>query len=103
MFDRDREGPPVRILFPPAASQVRTCLSREFAFLRREAAVFRGCAAWASGAVGRDARNAATLGRRAVISLSGHIPVPHRRYVGSLTIAVVLSSDRAQAKPSAVR
>ena len=38
-------------LSPPAESQVRTCLSREFAFLRREAAVFRGCAAWASGAV----------------------------------------------------
>jgi len=27
----------------PAVSQVRTCLSREFAFLGREAAVFRGC------------------------------------------------------------
>src|SRR5262249_14612961 len=37
-------GPVVRIHLPPAASQVRTCLSREFAFLRREAAVFRGCA-----------------------------------------------------------
>ena len=34
----------VRTRFPPAASQVRTCLSREFAFLGREAAVFRGCA-----------------------------------------------------------
>ena len=34
----------VRIHLPPAESQVRTCLSREFAFLRREAAVFRGCA-----------------------------------------------------------
>ena len=33
----------VRIHFPPAVSQVRTCLSREFAFLGREAAVFRGC------------------------------------------------------------
>src|SRR5262245_21021634 len=32
----------VRIRLPPAGSQVRTCLSREFAFLRREAAVFRG-------------------------------------------------------------
>ena len=39
-----RAGPMVRIRFPPAESQVRTCLSREFAFLRREAAVFRGCA-----------------------------------------------------------
>src|SRR6266481_3546472 len=38
---RAREGPRVRISLPPAASQVRTCLSREFAFLRREAAVFR--------------------------------------------------------------
>jgi hypothetical protein len=37
-------GPMVRIHLPPAASQVRTCLLREFAFLRREAAVFRGCA-----------------------------------------------------------
>src|SRR5215831_15952701 len=34
----------VRIHLPPAESQVRTCLSREFAFLRREAAVSRGCA-----------------------------------------------------------
>ena len=33
----------VRIHSPPAESQVRTCLSREFAFLGREAAVFRGC------------------------------------------------------------
>src|SRR5215813_4095327 len=32
-----------------------------------------------SGALGRDAPDAATSGRRAVISLSGHIPVPHRR------------------------
>jgi hypothetical protein len=30
----------------PAESQVRTCLSREFAFLRREAAVSRGCGGW---------------------------------------------------------
>src|SRR4029077_8306824 len=36
--------PMVRIHLPPGASQVRTCLSREFVFLRREAAVFRGCA-----------------------------------------------------------
>src|SRR5262249_6026609 len=33
----------VRIHSPPAESQVRTCLSREFAVLGREAAVFRGC------------------------------------------------------------
>jgi hypothetical protein len=33
----------VRIQSPPAGSQVRTCLSCEFAFLRREAAAFRGC------------------------------------------------------------
>src|SRR5262244_918974 len=32
----------VRIHLPPAESQVRTCLSREFAFLRREAAVSAG-------------------------------------------------------------
>ena len=36
----------VRIHLPPAESQVRTCLSREFAFLRREATVSRGCAGW---------------------------------------------------------
>jgi hypothetical protein len=71
--------PMVRILFPPAESQVRTCLSREFAFLRREAAVSAGVRAGASGAVGRDARGAATSCLRAVISLSGYIPVPHRR------------------------
>ena len=34
----------VRTPFPPAESPVRTCLSREFAFLGREAGVFRGCA-----------------------------------------------------------
>jgi signal transduction histidine kinase len=34
-------GPMVRIRLPPAESQVRTCLSRELAFLGREAAVFR--------------------------------------------------------------
>src|SRR5262245_30910626 len=39
----------VRIHSAPAESQVRTCLSREFAFLRREAAVFRG-------SLGRDER-----------------------------------------------
>ena len=51
----------------------------DFAFLRREAAVCRGCAGRASGAVGRDAQDAATSGLRTVVSLSGHIPVPHRR------------------------
>ena len=39
-----RAEPKVRIQLPPAASQVRTCLSREFAFLRREVAIFRRCA-----------------------------------------------------------
>jgi methionine synthase II (cobalamin-independent) len=38
-----------------------------------------GVRAGASGAVGRDAQDAATSGLRAVISLSRHIPVPHRR------------------------
>src|SRR5215472_1280928 len=41
-----RAVPRVRIHFPPAESQVRTCLTREFAFLRLEAAVSRGCAGW---------------------------------------------------------
>ena len=54
--------PEVRIHFPPAVSQVRTCLSREFAFLGREAAVFRGVQAGTSGAVGRDTQGAATSG-----------------------------------------
>ena len=36
-------GPKVRIRFPPAGSQLRTCLSREFAFLSRQGAVFRRC------------------------------------------------------------
>ena len=70
----------VRIHSAPAESQVQTCLSREFAFLGREAAVFRGCP-------GRDERpgvrqrhaGAGISGRAAVISLSGPIPVPHRR------------------------
>src|SRR5262244_2681339 len=38
-----------------------------------------GVRAGASAAVGRDVPDAATSGRRAVISLSGDIPVPHRR------------------------
>src|SRR5215468_10419986 len=47
----DRKSPiQVRIHLPPAESQVQTCLSREFAFLGREAAVFRGCP-------GRDERS----------------------------------------------
>ena len=37
---------------PPAASQVRTCLSREFAFPCREAAVSAGVRARAIGAIG---------------------------------------------------
>ena len=41
-----------------------------------------GVRAGASGAAGRDAPDAATSGRRAVISLSGHIPVPHRQCCG---------------------
>jgi len=55
-------GPRVRIRLPPAVSQVRTCLSREFAFLGREATVFRGVEAGTSGAVGRDTQGAATSG-----------------------------------------
>src|SRR5690242_4033997 len=39
-----RPGLGVRIRLPPAESHVRTCLLQEFAFTRREAAVFRGCA-----------------------------------------------------------
>ena len=94
----------VRIHFPPAESQVRTCLSREFAFLRREAAVSAGVRAGASGAVGRDAPDAATAGLTGGKYLCRAI-FQYRTAgdVGSLTIAVVLSSDRAQAKPSAVR
>src|SRR5262249_56605109 len=41
----------------PAESQVRTCLSREFAFLGREAPVFRGCP-------GRDERPGSAETRR---------------------------------------
>ena len=44
----------------------------------------RVCGAGASGAVGRDAQGAATSGFRAVISLSGHIPVPHQKIVCDL-------------------
>jgi len=40
-----------------------------------------GVRAGASGAVGRDAQDTATSGLRAVISQSGYIPVPHRRWV----------------------
>src|SRR5262245_23768116 len=47
----------VRIHLPSAESQVRTYLSREFAFLGREAAVFRGCP-------GRDERPGSAETRR---------------------------------------
>jgi hypothetical protein len=58
---------------------VRTCLSLEFAPSYVEKPQFSaGVWAGASGAVGRDARDVATSGRRAVISLSGDIPVPRR-------------------------
>ena len=72
-------GPTVRIRFPPAESQVRTCLSRDSPSYVEKPRFFAGVRAGASGAVGRDAQDAATSGPRAVISLSGHIPVPHRR------------------------
>ena len=60
----------VRIRFPPAESQVRTRLSREFAFLGREAAVFRGCP-------GRDERpgSAETRGRGNIWPKGGDISV----------------------------
>src|SRR5262250_1295672 len=60
----------VRIHSPPAESQVRTCLSREFAFLGREAAVFRGCP-------GRDERpgSVETRGRGNIWPKGGDISV----------------------------
>ena len=60
----------VRIHLPPAESQVRTCLSRELAFLGREAAVFRGCP-------GRDERpgSAETRGRGNIWPNGGDISV----------------------------
>ena len=73
----------VRIHLPPAKSQVRTCLWREFVSVRREAAVSRGCGGWASGAVDRDAQGPATSRGGAVVSLSGDIPVPQCRRGGS--------------------
>src|SRR5215468_8961199 len=65
-----RAEPEVRIHSAPAESQVRTCLSREFAFLRLEAAVFRGCP-------GRDERpgSAETRGRGNIWSKGGDISV----------------------------
>src|SRR5262249_25445208 len=81
--------PMVRIRFPPAGSQVRTCLWREFAFLRRQAAVFRGCASRGERR-GRQRR----AGRGNIGPTGGNISVgPYSstaaRDVGSLTIAVV--------------
>src|SRR5215471_19172812 len=67
----DRKSPiQVRIHFPPAESQVQTCLSREFAFLGREAAVFRGCP-------GRDEQHgsAETRGRGNIWPKGGDISV----------------------------
>ena len=60
----------VRIHLPPAESQARTCLSREFAFLGREAAVFRGCP-------GRDERpgSVETRGRGNIWPKGGDISV----------------------------
>ena len=65
-----RAVPMVRIRFPPAESQVQTCLSREFAFLGREAAVFRGCP-------GRDERpgSTETRGRGIIWPKGGDISV----------------------------
>src|SRR5215469_16846424 len=55
----------VRIHLPPAESQVRTCLSREFAFLRREAAVSRaGVRAGVSGAVGQRRTRSSNIALR---------------------------------------
>ena len=60
----------VRIRLPPAEGQVQTCLSREFAFLGREAAVFRGCP-------GRNERSgsAETRGRGNIWPKGGDISV----------------------------
>src|SRR5690242_3757628 len=60
--------PEVRIHLPPAESQVRTCLSRELPSYVEKSRFFAGVRAGASGAVGRDAQDAATSGPRAVIS-----------------------------------
>ena len=57
----------VRIRFPPAESQVQTCLSGEFAFLGREAAASRGCPGpdeWPEPAETRGAREHLAEGRQ---------------------------------------
>src|SRR5262249_47591504 len=67
----DKKSPiQVRIRLPPAGSQVRTCLWREFTFLRREAAVFHGCAGRGEWR-GRERR----VGRDNIGPTSGNISV----------------------------
>src|SRR5215831_16958590 len=89
-----RAVPMVRIRFPPAESQVRTCLSREFAFLGRDAAVFRGCP-------GRDERtgSAETCRRGNIWPKGGDISVgpyssPAPPAMRSTTMARILSGVR---------
>src|SRR5215469_4804829 len=84
----------VRIHLPPAESQVRTCLSREFAFLGRGSAVFRGCP-------GRDERpgSAETRGRGNIWPKAGDISVgPYsstaRPVMRSATMPRILSRMR---------
>ena len=93
-----REQLKVRIQSPPAASQVRTCLSREFAFLRREAAVFRECA----GRRGRHGRQR-RAGRGNIGPTGGNISVgPYSStappVMGSLTIAAVFEFGSGSGK-----
>src|SRR5499433_1627246 len=73
----------VRIHLPPAESQVRTCLSREFAFLRREAAISRGCTGWGERRCRQRRARSSNIALRSVVSLSSDIPVPQCRRCGS--------------------
>ena len=60
-------GPDTRTT--PAHRLPTADLAREFTFLRREAAVFRGVRAGASGAVGRDGHGAVTCVQTAQVDL----------------------------------
>ena len=71
-FSRDGFG---SRLPPPAKNQVRTSLVREFAFLGREVAVFRGCPGRDDRTGSAETRRRGNTGRKAVISLSGPIPM----------------------------
>ena len=84
-----RAEPKVRIHFPPAESP---CLAGFLLRSWKSPGFPRVCGLSAGSVVGRDAQGSATSCRRAVLSLSGDIPVPQCRLA---TVAALVPKRRS--------